>query len=145
MNTETTPIRPKSSHRTPMTVAEYISRQIELCGKTQAVVARESGFPQANMISMIKSGTTKVPISKVSQIAKAIGVDPMYLFRLVMAEYQPELWGAIEHIVMAQGVLTESEAEIIATIRESSVPNPKIKTDEDRLILLEAISKLRPT
>lgn len=145
MNTDTVSTRTKSTPRPKMSVAEYITHQINLCGKTQAMVAKESGFPQANIISMLKNGTTKVPLSKVSAIAKSIGVDPMYLFRMVMAEYQPELWSAIESLVMSQGVFTQNEMDIIKVVRESGVENPAIKTDEDREILKSAINRLRPS
>ena len=78
------------------TVAEYISGQIDLCGKSQKQLAEEVGFPKANILTMIKHGTTRVPIHRVPALAKALGVDPAKLMKMVLQEYQPEILEAIE-------------------------------------------------
>lgn len=78
------------------TVAEYIWGQIDLCGKSQKQIAEEVGFPRANILTMIKHGTTRVPIRRVPALAKALGVDPAKLMKMVLEEYQPEILRAIE-------------------------------------------------
>ena len=81
-----------------MTVAKYIEQQLALCDRPQKDVAKDCGYENANVITMFKSGTTKVPLAKVPLLAKALGVDVIYMFRLVMQEYQPESWTVIESI-----------------------------------------------
>jgi transcriptional regulator with XRE-family HTH domain len=78
------------------TVAEYISGQIDLCGKSQKQIAEEVGFPKANILTMIKHGTTRVPIHRAPALARALGVDPAKLMRMALAEYSPEILEAIE-------------------------------------------------
>jgi hypothetical protein len=120
-----------SKFQKPKSVAEYIAMQINLCGKSQHEIAQEADFPKPNMITMIKQGKSKLPTAKIGKFAKAIGVDPMHLFKLCMSEYMPDTWEAIEDIIK-QPVLTNNELEIIAAIRQSNqVSNPKLNTPED--------------
>ena len=52
--------------------------------KTQAEIASEAGFANANMLSMLKSGKNKVPLDRVPSLAKALEVVPAYLMRLAL-------------------------------------------------------------
>lgn len=52
--------------------------------KTQAEIASEAGFANANMMTFLKSGRNKVPIDRVPSLAKALEVDPAYLMRLAL-------------------------------------------------------------
>jgi transcriptional regulator with XRE-family HTH domain len=128
-----------------MTVAEYLTAQINLCGKTQLDIAREVGFEKPNIITMLKQGKSKLPISRIGKLAKSLGVDPWYLYQLAMSEYEPDTWSVIEEdILRGQPVLTENEKEILALLRSCRVPNPKVRTLEERERLLSAFNRLRP-
>lgn len=52
--------------------------------KTQAEIASEAGFPNANMMTFLKTGRNKVPLDRVPSLAKALEVDPAYLMRLAL-------------------------------------------------------------
>jgi transcriptional regulator with XRE-family HTH domain len=130
-----------------LTVADYLTVQIDLCskrGKTQTDIAREVGFDKPNIITMLKQGKSKLPISRVGAMARALGVDPLHLFQLAMSEYEPDTWAVIEDQVLKQPFITANEYEIIQLVRQSSVTNPKIRTQEERDRILSAVNKLRP-
>lgn len=111
-----------------LTIANYISQQIDLQrknGKSQKQIAEELGYEKPNIISMFKFGQSKVPLDKIPALAKALNVDPAFLFRLAMKQY----WkGAEETIAAIFGtVLTENEKMVIAILREATkddVPAP---------------------
>lgn len=126
----------------PKNVAEYLIVQINLSDKGQAEIANEVGFNTPNMITMLKKNLTKLPIDKVGAMAKSLGVDPVHLYKMCMAEYYPQTWAMIEGF-LDQPVLTESELEIVKTIRESNVVNPKLRTEEDKQRLLEFVNTLK--
>jgi len=125
-----------------MSVAEYITVQIKICGKSQIEIARETGFDKPNIISMIKQGKTKLPMDKIGRFAKAIGVDPIHLFRLCMNEYWSDTWAEIERLI-GQPVLTMNELEIVETIRQASVTNPKLRTNTEKQKLIDFIDTLK--
>lgn len=52
--------------------------------KTQAEIASEAGFPNANMMTFLKNGRNKLPLDRVPSLAKALEVDPAYLMRLAL-------------------------------------------------------------
>ena len=52
--------------------------------KTQAEIASETGFANANMLTFLKNGRNKVPLDRVPSLAMALEVDPAYLMRLAL-------------------------------------------------------------
>jgi hypothetical protein len=102
-----------------VTVAQYVEQQIALSNKTQKQIADEIGYDKANIITMIKTGATKLPINKVGPLARALHVDPAHLLRLVMEEYLPETWETIQGIV-GQSLLSDGEVEVLRVIHEAA-------------------------
>lgn len=123
-------------------VAEYISMQLHLCGKSQTQIAEEVGFEKPNVITMIKQGKTKVPLNKIGSMAKALEVDPVFFFRMVMNEYMPDLMDMIGAITN-QPIITSNEMDFIHVIRSSKVVNPKLRTDAEKKKLKEFVDGLR--
>lgn len=127
-----------------LTVAQYLTAQIELCGKPQFELAKECGYENPNIITMLKQGRSKLPMGRVGNMAKALGVDPLFLFSLVMNEYEPETWATIQEFVLKQPFVSANEMEIIELVRTSKVVNPKLRTIEEKQRILSAINALRP-
>lgn len=107
---------PAKAATKPSKVAHYLSSHIDASEKTQYQIATESGFDRPNIISMIKTGITKMPIARVPAMAKSIDCDPVELFRLCMGEYMPEVL-AIADDVYAREKLTAGEREVIDRLR----------------------------
>ncbi len=131
----------KAKATKPRSVAEYITMQIQLCGKPQLDIAKEAGFDKPNIITMIKQGKTKLPMDKIGKFAKAIEVDPIHLFKLCMNEYWPDTAVELQRI-FGQSPLTNNELEIIDVVRQSEVDNPKLRGEMDRQRLLAVINSL---
>ena len=112
--------------KTNLTVAEYLTKAIELSGRTQREIAREVGYPKPNVISMMKQGQTKVPIEKAPLFAKACGVDPAFFLRLVLQEYFPDAWAAI--FKTFGETLTANEMAMVEAYRETA-PSDEIEVD----------------
>lgn len=90
--------------------------------KTQRQIAEECGFENANVITMLKTGTTKIPLNRIGAIAKSLRVDPAHLLRLVMTEYMPDTWASVEEI-MKGSMLTANELEVIRLFRSATANN----------------------
>lgn len=100
-------------------VADYVSHQIILSGKSQKDIADELGYDKPNIITMFKQGKTKVPINKVPEFAKVLGVDPIHFLRIALLEYSPSTWEVIEEVV-GRSIVTENEMRIIKIVRDTS-------------------------
>lgn len=55
--------------------------------KSQAEVASEAGFINPNMLSMVKSGATRIPLDRVPALATALDVDPARLLQLALEQW----------------------------------------------------------
>jgi transcriptional regulator with XRE-family HTH domain len=67
----------------------YLERRIlELrASKSQAEIATQAGFASTNMISLIKSGSTRLPLDRVPALAVALEVDPARLLQLALEQW----------------------------------------------------------
>ncbi|SHL84098.1 hypothetical protein SAMN05444414_1567 [Roseovarius marisflavi] len=63
-------------------LAKYIERRVlELkARKSQLQIAGEAGFPNANMVTMIKNGSSKLALDRVPSMARSLECDPAYPF-----------------------------------------------------------------
>ena len=87
--------------------------------KTQAEIAAEAGFVNANFMSLLKSGKNKVPLDRVPSLARALEVDPAY--RMRMALDQAVGATAAKAIIDIFGMpATENEIGWLHEIRDAS-------------------------
>lgn len=108
----------------PISVAEFLSFHIDASPKSQKEIAREVGFPKPNILSMLKSGETRLPLARAPAMALALGVSPSELVRLCLQEYEPEMHAAIEH-AFPLAFLSDAEIEIVALLRSKFLlPSP---------------------
>lgn len=122
-------------------VALLVTEQIRIVGKKQLEIAEEAGFENPNVITMIKQGRTKLPLGKVGLVAKALEIDPMYLLKLCIEEYQPETWEAIRPFM--DEVVTKDEMHIVKVIRKAiGAPYLSALNMEQRSRLDEFISSM---
>lgn len=119
----------ETTKKAHISVADYIKAQVQICGRPQTKIAEEAGFKQTNMISMLKAGKTKLPIERVSSLARALGVDARYLFTLTMREYYPEVAATFDELLQ-QPILTSNELEMVQIIRAANPSNPRAETPE---------------
>jgi putative transposase len=73
-----------------------IRNAIDDLGKTQFEIATALGYDNHNIISMFKSGKTRIPFHQVPEVARVLGLDPAALVREWLAAYEPEALLVIE-------------------------------------------------
>ncbi|SFE69564.1 XRE family transcriptional regulator [Roseivivax sediminis] len=102
-------------------LARFLDRRLaELSPvKSQRQVAIEAGYVNPNILSQLKAGNGKLALDRVPGLARALDVDPRYLFRLAIEQHGYEtLQSAIDEIFGA--VVTENEIGWLLAIREAS-------------------------
>jgi len=100
-------------------LARYISDSIAKCGRRHREIARDAGFDGENIVSMIKTGRTKLPIARIPDFAKAIGVDPHDLLDRCLEAYQPEIHAVVAALAPSALVSAE-ELKILRLLRTAS-------------------------
>lgn len=110
------PTTPYASTR----LAQLIDQRIgELHHKTQADIAQEAGFRNANFLSMLKTGSSKLALDRVPSLAKALDVDPAFLMRLAIEQsFGPEMLRLISMLLGAD--VTDNERAWLSIIRDAS-------------------------
>jgi hypothetical protein len=127
-----------------LSVAQYITHQLLLCGRQQKEIADELNYEKPNVITMFKQGTTKVPINKIPAFAKALGVDPVHFLKLALAEYMPETWEVISSVLNTQSMVSEHEMKILDIVRNNSEGYDLApETDEEVLELMKLVETWR--
>jgi transcriptional regulator with XRE-family HTH domain len=98
-----TPERPRPLREPPLDAfAARVADLLEASGKTQREIARDLGYRHPNILSMFKTGVTRVPIDKVAPLAFALGADERELVRLWVSTYMPEVKAMLERSIGAE-------------------------------------------
>jgi hypothetical protein len=114
---------------------EHVGKQLDIIGsmpsgKSQHEIAEELGYERPNMISMMRTDNVKVPLDKVSGLARALNVDPAFLMWLAIQQYGVRAKGIAE---MFGTIVSRNEVKILEVIR--SVTNnsgPDLTTTLER-------------
>ena len=122
-------------------LADFIAKRVlQMKPKSQIDIAREAGFVNPNVISMLKSGATKLPLDRVLALATALDCDPRRLFLLAMQQQGYET----EQAAIAQifgTIVTENEVKWLEEIRDASGHTDPNLTARSRTALRAIFSK----
>ncbi len=123
-------------------LAKYIERRVlELkARKSQLQIANEAGFPNPNMVSMIKSGTSKLALDRVPSMARAVECDPGYLMRLALDQAVGDT--AARAIIEIFGTpVTANELGWLAELRDASDDSDPRTTARSRAAIRAVFGK----
>lgn len=122
----TTSRRPFSDTRLP----DFLSKRIlELRPrKTQLEIAAEAGFLSPNMLAIIKGGASKLPLDRVTSLAKALECDAVMLFILALEQLDRNTTEQTIRQIFGT-LVTENEVAWLEEIRRASDhSNPSLTT-----------------
>jgi transcriptional regulator with XRE-family HTH domain len=100
-------------------IAEFITDAIAASPKSQREVADNMNLDNANLITMWKNGSSRVPLDRLHSLALALNVDAWFLVRLALLEYYPNLHRVIEKVMPAP-VLTSNEKAMLESFRQAT-------------------------
>lgn len=124
-------------------IAIYLSSQIDaLKGeKSQREIAADLGYASSNIISMFKSGQTRVPLDKIPDFARVLHVDPAHLFRLAMEQYWPDRHDSLNSIL--GNTVTKNEAQGIVAAQRAVFDDDPAWDGEEREKISNFLQGLR--
>ncbi len=99
--------------------AMMLADAIEKSELTQREIADRVGFKHANIISMLKTGETRVPLDRIPSLAQTLGMDERLFLMIAIEEYHP---GVHEVLVDVLGLpLSDAELGILTMFRMASI------------------------
>jgi transcriptional regulator with XRE-family HTH domain len=109
--------RPHAETRLAKFVAQRVLELRPL--KSQIEIATEAGYPNPNMISMIRNGSTMLALDRVPAMSKALDCDPRRLFMLTLEQR----WGSTTSNVIEEifgTIVSQNEVVWIEELRDAS-------------------------
>jgi len=123
-------------------LAKFISQRVmELRPKkSQIEISVEAGFVSQNMVAMLKSGSSKLPLDRVPSLARALECDPAYLLRLTLEQVVGDT--AAHALVEIMGTpVTRNELGWLNEIREASDHSDPRMTARGRVAIRSVFGK----
>lgn len=124
-------------------MAKFLERRInELSSyKAQRELAAEMGFSRPNILSMFKSGETKVPLERVPAMAKVLDADPKHMFRMAIDQHYrgSELTKVFSELF--GNTVSDREMEWVEFIRDLSDNSDPYLGDAIKQSLREVLEK----
>ena len=128
-------------HMNSSAIAAFLHIKLDESKKKQREIAKEIGYENANILSMMKHGDAKVPFDKVPALAKALDVDVGHLMRLAIEQYWPGLKDVIKDIF--GNVVSENEMNLVQDLRTDSRDTDPAFTSEQIEAVLALIRSYR--
>ena len=95
--------------------ARMLDEAIRNSPLTQSEIARRAGFSKPNVLSMMKSGLTKVPLARIPALAGTLEIDQTEFLDCALAEYHPEVHEVLTDVLGLP--LTPEEEELLSIFR----------------------------
>ena len=123
-------------------LAAYLTKRIlELRPrKSQQEIATEAGFINVNMMSMLKSGKSKIPLDRVSALAKALEVDPRLLFKMAIEQSSYETTSKVIDEIFGT-IVSRNEVIWLEALRDASDHKDPALTTRSRTALRSIFNK----
>lgn len=123
-------------------LAKFVTKRIlELAPrKSQAEIAVEAGFLSLNMLSMVKSGASKLALDRVPALAAALETDPRHLFLLALEQNGLESTMATVMEIFGT-IVTRNETAWLTAIREASDHSDPTLTSRARAAIRGVFNK----
>jgi transcriptional regulator with XRE-family HTH domain len=99
--------------------ARFLDEAIRNSSLTQSEIAARAGFAKPNVLSMMKLGLTKVPLTRIPGLAGALGVDRTVFLEIALAEYHPEVHEILTEVLGLP--LDPDEEDLVALFRMANL------------------------
>lgn len=95
--------------------AATLAAAIEASPLTQREIAERAGFNNPNILSMLKSGETRVPLDRIPALAQALDICEKNFLMRAIEEYHPNVYRVLVDVLGLP--LNNDELEILSMFR----------------------------
>lgn len=117
IDTTTRDFRARDHRLTGLPVKDVLKIRMKDLGLKNPQLQKALGYPSANVIAMMKTGSMRLPSNKVPAAAELLQVDPKFLLAKSIAESDSELWDVIASLLGDQ-LITANEMALINLVRQ---------------------------
>lgn len=103
-----------------MAIADYIAKAIQTSNKSQKEIAKDAGYQNPNILSMLKQGQSKLALDRVVALARALDQPPEELFRLVLNRIYPDPADNPLMTIFRGVIPTQTEVTILDEVRKAA-------------------------
>jgi transcriptional regulator with XRE-family HTH domain len=121
-----------------MSVAEYFSFYLHRSGKSHKKIAEALGIKNPNIVSMLKSGRTKIPLGRVAEIAECLDIPKQDFFLRCVAEYDEPLFRTLYRCVPGLLITEKEMSDREAAKRMLADVNRRVELNRQRKLRREA-------
>ncbi len=123
-------------------LAKFVARRVKELGpkKSQRQIAKEAGYPNSNMVAMVKAGARKLALDRVPSLANALECDSTYLMHLALEQAVGKL-AAQAAIEALKAPVTKNEVGWLKVIREASDSSDPQITSKSRATIMSIFGK----
>jgi transcriptional regulator with XRE-family HTH domain len=119
--------RPQENAKTGPTyeLAEWLNANLpRRTNMTNEELADDMGYARSNIISMWRTGKSRIPLERLPDLSRLLNVSMAELMPMWVEQYAPQI--RVEVGKMFNRLVTENEFEVIEAIRQASEStNPK--------------------
>jgi hypothetical protein len=118
----------------------FLTRALDEANLTNPDVAQRLGYTKANVVSMIRTGSMKVPLNKLPELADMLDMSRIDLLMIALNEYDPGFLEALKRIIGEGQMVGENEMRLLTIIR-SVMPSGEfdLTTSDDFVQALTAL------
>jgi len=138
--------RQRAHHYSALPVKTLLKVRMRDLELTNSDMQRVMGYDRPNVVAMMRTGSMRLPVTKVAEVAKILHVDPAFLLGKVLAENDAALWDVIASImgdrlitanemafvILARGVLNGHDVDLTDDAEFVQVVTPSLMKMADR-------------
>lgn len=99
--------------------ANMLATAIDASGLSLPELAARIGFRNPSVLTMIKQGITRVPLDRIPNLSRTLGIDEREFLAVAIQEYHP---GVYEILVETLGLqVTDAELGILTMFRMANI------------------------
>lgn len=113
----------------------FLSRALDEAQLSNPDVAQRLGYSKANVISMMRHGSMKVPINKIPDLADMLKMSRMDLLMMALNEYDPAFLECLKRTLGEGQTLAKNELAILEVVRSVMPSGDFNLTESDDFVM----------